>query len=79
MTRISAHRVAGKKAFVTGAAGGLGAAIARMLARHGALVFLTDIDEEAVYAVAAAINAEHGAYCHRTDRPLPSQLTSSGK
>ena len=60
MTRVSAHRVAGKKAFITGAAGGLGAAIARMLARHGALVFLTDTDEEAVYAVAAAINAEHG-------------------
>lgn len=60
MTRVSAHRVAGKKAFITGAAGGLGAAIARMLARHGALVFLTDIDEEAVYAVATAINVEHG-------------------
>ncbi|MDE1895290.1 MAG: glucose 1-dehydrogenase [Xanthomonadaceae bacterium] len=60
MTKVSAHRVAGKKALVTGAAGGLGAAIARMLARHGALVFLTDIDEAAVYAVAAAINREHG-------------------
>lgn len=60
MTRVSAHRVAGKKAFITGAGGGLGAAIAHMLARHGALVFLTDIDEEAVYAVAHAINTEHG-------------------
>ncbi|TAM57430.1 MAG: SDR family oxidoreductase [Rhodanobacter sp.] len=61
MTEISAQRVAGKKAFVTGAAGGLGAAIARMLARHGARVFLTDIDEAAVRAVAASINAGHGA------------------
>ncbi|MDE2307897.1 MAG: glucose 1-dehydrogenase [Xanthomonadaceae bacterium] len=61
MTEISAQRVAGKKAFVTGAAGGLGAAIARMLARHGAMVFLTDIDEAAVRAVAASINAGHGA------------------
>ncbi|MDE2156022.1 MAG: glucose 1-dehydrogenase [Xanthomonadaceae bacterium] len=61
MTEVSAQRVAGKKAFITGAAGGLGAAIARMLARHGALVFLTDIDEEAVRQVAAAINAGHGA------------------
>ncbi len=60
MSRVSDHRVAGKKAFITGAAGGLGTAIARMLARHGALVFLTDIDEEAVYAVAHAINTEHG-------------------
>jgi NAD(P)-dependent dehydrogenase (short-subunit alcohol dehydrogenase family) len=39
MTEPSAQRVAGKRAFVTGAAGGLGAAIARMLARHGANVF----------------------------------------
>lgn len=60
MTEVSAQRVAGKKAFITGAAGGLGAAIAHMLARHGALVFLTDIEEEAVYATAAAINEEHG-------------------
>ncbi len=60
MTALSAHRVAGKKAFITGAAGGLGTAIARMLARHGALVFLTDIDEAGVRAAAETINAEHG-------------------
>ena len=54
-------RLAGKKALVTGAARGLGEAIARMLARHGATVFLTDIDEPTVHAVAAAIEAEHGA------------------
>ena len=59
MTYVSAHRVAGKKAFITGAAGGLGAAMAKLLARHGAKVFLTDIDEAAVYEVAKAINAEH--------------------
>jgi NAD(P)-dependent dehydrogenase (short-subunit alcohol dehydrogenase family) len=61
MTNVSQQRVAGKKAFVTGAAGGLGAAIARMLARHGALVFLTDREEAAVRAVAEQINAECGA------------------
>jgi NAD(P)-dependent dehydrogenase (short-subunit alcohol dehydrogenase family) len=61
MTKVSPQRVAGKKAFITGAGGGLGAAIARMLARHGARVFLTDIDEAAVYAVAHAINTEHGS------------------
>ena len=54
-------RLAGKKALVTGAARGLGEAIARGLARHGATVFLTDIDEPTVRAVAAAIEAEHGA------------------
>ena len=61
MTDVSAQRVAGKKAFITGAAGGLGAATAHMLARHGAKVFLTDIDEAAVRSVAEAINVEHGS------------------
>ncbi len=53
-------RCAGKKALVTGAGRGLGEAIARMLARHGAQVTLTDIDEAAVVAVATSIEAEHG-------------------
>jgi NAD(P)-dependent dehydrogenase (short-subunit alcohol dehydrogenase family) len=58
MTEVSARRVAGKKALITGAAGGLGAATARMLARHGAKVFLTDLDAAAVGALAERINAE---------------------
>ncbi|ULU27098.1 SDR family oxidoreductase [Dyella terrae] len=61
MASTLAPRVAGKRAFVTGAAGGLGAASARMLARHGAKVFLTDIDGDGVAAVAAEINRENGA------------------
>ena len=60
MTASSALRAAGKRAFVTGAAGGLGAATGRMLARHGASVFLTDIDETAVRNVVDDINHEHG-------------------
>ena len=60
MTAPTALRAAGKRAFVTGAAGGLGAAIGRMLARHGASVFLTDIDEAAVRNVADDINRELG-------------------
>ncbi|MEN7342100.1 MAG: SDR family oxidoreductase [Pseudomonadota bacterium] len=51
-------RVAGKIALVTGAAQGLGAAMARMLAREGAKVILTDINADGVAAVAADINAE---------------------
>jgi len=54
-------RCAGKKALVTGAARGLGEAIARMLAFNGARVFLTDIDEAAVTTVARRIEEEHGA------------------
>jgi len=51
-------RVAGKKALITGAAGGLGEAMARMLAREGARVAVTDIDAVRAGALAAAINAE---------------------
>jgi NAD(P)-dependent dehydrogenase (short-subunit alcohol dehydrogenase family) len=54
-------RVAGKKALITGAAQGLGAADAWMLAREGAKVLLTDIQGDAVAAQADAINAELGA------------------
>lgn len=49
-------RVAGKRALVTGAAQGLGEAIARMLAREGARVALTDVNRAGVEAVAASIN-----------------------
>ncbi|WP_338466631.1 SDR family oxidoreductase [Novosphingobium sp. ZN18A2] len=54
-------RVEGKKALVTGAAQGLGAATAKMLAKQGAQVLLTDINAEGVAAVAAEINDAHGA------------------
>lgn len=61
MTSTLPPRAAGKRALVTGAAGGLGAASARMLARHGAKVYLTDIDGDGAAAMAAQINREHGA------------------
>ncbi|MDP2765199.1 MAG: SDR family NAD(P)-dependent oxidoreductase, partial [Brevundimonas sp.] len=53
-----AGRVAGKRALITGAAGGLGEAMAWMLAREGAKVAITDVNLEGVRALAAAINAE---------------------
>ena len=55
-----AGRVAGKKALVTGAAQGLGAAIARKLAEEGAKVLLTDINAEGATAQADAINSAFG-------------------
>jgi NAD(P)-dependent dehydrogenase (short-subunit alcohol dehydrogenase family) len=51
-------RVAGKTALITGAAGGLGEAIAFMLAREGAKVAVADIDGERAEALAQRINAE---------------------
>ena len=54
-------RVAGKKALITGAAQGLGAAQAMMLARQGAQVLLADVNAAGAAAQAAAINADLGA------------------
>lgn len=52
-------RVENKIALVTGAAQGLGAAIAGMLAREGASVMLTDINADGAARTAAAINDSH--------------------
>ena len=51
-------RVAGKAALITGAAGGLGQAMAWMLAREGARVAVTDMNLEGARSLAEAINAE---------------------
>lgn len=51
-------RVAGKQALITGAAGGLGEAMAWMLAREGAKVAVTDVNLAGAETLAAAINAE---------------------
>lgn len=55
------ERVRGKRALVTGAAQGLGAAAAQMLARHGAHVLLTDINEAGAQQVAESIYLEIGS------------------
>lgn len=61
-------RVAGKQALITGAAGGLGEAMAWMLAREGARVAVTDVNAAGAEALATAINAEISgaafAYAH---------------
>ncbi|MBR9835980.1 MAG: SDR family NAD(P)-dependent oxidoreductase, partial [Alphaproteobacteria bacterium] len=53
-------RVSGKMAFITGGAQGLGEATAKMLAREGAKVTVTDINGEGAKKVAGEINAAHG-------------------
>ena len=52
-------RVAGKAALITGAAGGLGQAMAWMLAREGARVAVTDMNLDGARALAESINADH--------------------
>ena len=53
-------RVDGKVALITGAASGLGRADAQVLAREGARVVLTDINDEAGEAAAESIRAAGG-------------------
>ena len=60
MSAARGRRVAGKLAFVTGAAQGLGAATARRLAEEGAKVTLADINIDGARRVADAINARWG-------------------
>ena len=57
------NRLDGKVAVVTGAARGLGAAIATRFAQEGARVLLADLDEEAVRAAANTL----GQRCLRVD------------
>ena len=75
-----AGRVAGKLALVTGAAQGLGAAQARMLAREGARVLCTDINEAGARETAAAIDSECGAgtgFAFRLDVTCPEQWNAA--
>ena len=58
MTAPRPGRVAGKAALITGAAGGLGQAMARMLVREGAKVAVSDRDLNGARALADSINAE---------------------
>ena len=71
-------RVAGKTALITGAAGGLGEAMAWMLAREGARVAVTDIDGGRAQALADAINGEipGGAFAFAHDVAKEDQWVS---
>jgi NAD(P)-dependent dehydrogenase (short-subunit alcohol dehydrogenase family) len=67
-----------KVAIVTGAASGIGAAIARQLAGSGARVAVTDIDADGAKALAESITAEGGAAIAITvDVTKPEQIEAS--
>jgi 3-oxoacyl-[acyl-carrier protein] reductase len=67
--------IQGKVALVMGAGGGLGSAIARSLAREGAVVAVCDIDRQAADKVAAAIRQAGGnAQPFVVDLAVPERL-----
>ena len=56
--RPAAPALQGRVALVTGAASGIGRAIAELLSRHGACVVIADLDGEGAEKVAAALGSE---------------------
>lgn len=54
-------RLANRVAIITGAAGGIGEAIARMFSDNGAIIVAADLNADGVAETAAAINAKGGA------------------
>jgi NAD(P)-dependent dehydrogenase (short-subunit alcohol dehydrogenase family) len=61
----------GKIAAVTGSASGIGKAVALLFARQGAIVFMIDMNQEALYLTAEEINNSQG-----TAVPLVCDVTS---
>ncbi len=57
---MNGQKLAGRVAIITGAGGGLGAECARVLAGHGALVAVVDINLAGAQAVAASIIGQGG-------------------
>ncbi len=70
-----AGRLEGRAAIVTGAAAGIGAAIATAFAREGASVVIADIDARAAEASAARIG--HGAVAMRLDVTREPEIAST--
>jgi NAD(P)-dependent dehydrogenase (short-subunit alcohol dehydrogenase family) len=66
----------GKVAIVTGAAKGLGHAIAHKLSEAGATVVLSDLDEAAVSSAAASIDRASSAVCDVRDEQQVQKLVN---
>lgn len=69
----------GKTAIVTGSAGGIGAAVARLFAAHGASVLVADRDADGAARVAASL--AHGAAhaCDLADAAAPERIVAAAQ
>ncbi|HET6167658.1 MAG TPA: SDR family oxidoreductase [Marmoricola sp.] len=86
MLRAPVRDLRGKSVFLTGAASGIGRATALAAARHGAVLFLTDVDEPGLLRVVEEIRSSGGevAYAapvdisdHDAVRAMATEITAS--
>ena len=68
-------RLEDKTAIITGAAGGIGQAAARLFAREGSLVVLIDLDEAALQDIVRSIGEDRASYAV-ADVTQPEQVQS---
>ena len=73
------NRLAGKTALITGAARGIGEAIAREFVAEGATVVLSDIDDEAGTTLAAGIQAQYQSLDVREEADWERVVASIGQ
>jgi NAD(P)-dependent dehydrogenase (short-subunit alcohol dehydrogenase family) len=72
------ERVNGKMAFITGAAQGIGEAIAFMLAKEGAKVVVADINKQGVTSVTKKINDKYPGKAFGVDLDVTSEELMGG-
>src|SRR6478752_2198175 len=72
--RVASRDLEGKVAVVTGAARGIGRAIAGALAAQGSTVVISDVSQDAATATAAAIDGADAAACDVSDEAQVAEL-----
>lgn len=83
ITSTEAFRLDGKVALITGASRGIGAAVARLYASHGASVIVSSRKQEAVDIIATSIvengGDAHAIACHIGDTDAVNELMNTIK